>query len=115
MRFFKKKLDVDPHRYYFSELILYHPFRDENDLYPEDPVKCQELYLKHADQIKYTKAQVMPFLESVHDAQLIYDEMKANEEQDERSHGQHIVANTPRLHQCSKPSKNISQRMSVLS
>ena len=82
LRFFKKKLDVDPHRYYFSELILYHPFRDENDLYPEDPVKCQELYLKHADQIKYTKAQVMPFLESVHDAQLIYDEMKANEEQD---------------------------------
>ena len=61
--------------------MLYHPFRDENKLFPENPEKCEELYLKHMEEIKYRKAQLMPFLESVEDAQLIYEEMRANEEQ----------------------------------
>ena len=82
MRFFKKKYDRNPHLFYFTELMLYHPFRDENQLFPEDPAKCEELYMKHKDEIKYVKAQVMPFLESVEEAQLIYEEMKANERRD---------------------------------
>ena len=82
MRFFKKKYERNPHLFYFTELVLYHPFRDENELFPEDPEKCQELYLKHKDEIKYVKAQAMPFLESVEEAQLIYEEMKANEKQE---------------------------------
>ena len=82
LRFFKKKFDMNPHRYYLTELMLYHPFRDENELFPDDPTKCEELYLKNMDQIKMVKAQVMPFLESVEEAQLIYEEMKAQEEQD---------------------------------
>ena len=82
MRFFKKKYEKDPHLFYFTELILYHPFRDENELFPEDPEKCEELYKKHQNEIKYVKAQVMPFLESVEDAQLIYQEMKAQEMQE---------------------------------
>ena len=80
--FFKTKFDKNPHRYYFRELILYYPFRDENELFPDDPAKCEELYLKNMDEIKVVKAQVMPFLESVEEAQLIYEEMKAQEEQD---------------------------------
>ena len=79
MRFFKKKYDSNPHLFYFTELILYHPFRDENELFPEDPEKCEELYMTHQDEIKYVKAQLMPFLESVEEAQLIYEEMKADE------------------------------------
>ena len=82
MRFFKKKFDRDPHLFYFTELVLYHPFRDENELFPDDPEKCEALYKKHVDEIKYVKAQVMPFLESVEDAQLIYQEMKAQERQE---------------------------------
>ena len=82
LRFFKKKFNMDPHKYYFTELMLYHPFRDENELFPDDPAKCEELYLKNMDEIKVVKAQVMPFLESVEEAQLIYEEMKAQEEQD---------------------------------
>ena len=82
LRFFKTKYDVDPHKYYFRELILYHPFRDEQELFPEDPEKCEELYRTNLDKIKVVKAQVMPFLESVEEAQLIYEEMKAQEEQD---------------------------------
>ena len=82
MRFFKKKYERNPHLFYFTELMLYHPFRDENELFPEDPAKCEELYMRHKDEIKYVKAQVMPFLESVEEAQLIYEEMKANEKQE---------------------------------
>ena len=82
LRFFKKKFDMNPHRFYLTELMLYHPFRDENELFPDDPAKCEELYLKNMDRIKMVKAQVMPFLESVEEAQLIYEEMKAQEEQD---------------------------------
>merc|ERR1719239_1211335 len=79
MRVFKKKYDQNPHLFYFTELVLYHPFRDENELFPEDPEKCEELYMKHQDEIKMVKAKVMPFLESVEEAQLIYEEMKADE------------------------------------
>ena len=80
LRFFKRKFDQNPHLFYFSELLLYHPFRDESELFPDDPAKCEELYKKHEDEIKYVKAQLMPFLESVDEALLIYEEMKANEE-----------------------------------
>ena len=44
MRFFKKKYDKDPHLFYFTELILYHPFRAEKELFPEDPGADPELF-----------------------------------------------------------------------
>ena len=79
LRFFKKKFDKDPHLFYFSQLVLFYPFRDENELFPEEPDKCEELYLKNQEEILCVKAQLMPFLESVEEAQLIYNEMKADE------------------------------------
>ena len=79
LRFFKKNYDLNPHYFYLSQLMLFHPFRDENELFPDDPEKCEELYLKHKDDIKYRKAQLMPFLESVEEAQLIFEQMKADE------------------------------------
>ena len=80
LRFFKKKFDNNPHLFYLAELMLFHPFRDENELFPENPEKCEQLYLKHMEEIKYRKAQLMPFLESVEEAQLRYEEMKADQE-----------------------------------
>ena len=80
LRYYKRKLDHNPHYFYLQELLLYHPFRDENQLFPDDAEKCEELYLRNKDEIKYRKAQLMPFLESVEEAQLIYEDMKANEE-----------------------------------
>ena len=82
LRFFKRKLDHTPHQYYLQELMLYHPFRNESDLFGEDSEKCQELYLRHKDEILYRKAQLMPFLQGVEEAQAIYEEMKANEVED---------------------------------
>ena len=79
LRFFKKKFDKDPHLFYFSQLVLFYPFRDENNLFPEEPEKCEELYMRNQDEILCVKAQLMPFLESVEEAQLIYNEMKADE------------------------------------
>ena len=87
LRFFKKNYDLNPHYFYLSQLMLFHPFRDENELFPDDPEKCEELYLKHKDDIKYRKAQLMPFLESVEEAQLRYEEMKANEQNLEEKMG----------------------------
>ena len=82
LRFFKKKHEKNPHLYYFTELVLYHPFRDEKELYPDDAQKCEELYRKHKEEIQIVKAQVMPFLESVEEAQVVYEQMRANEEED---------------------------------
>ena len=79
LRFFKKNHDQNPHHFYLTELMLFHPFRNENDLYPDDPEKCHELYKQHKDEIMMVKAQLMPFLESVEEAQIIYEAMKANE------------------------------------
>ena len=80
LRFFKNKADKAPHMFFFSQLILYHPFRDENELFPEDPEKCEELYNTHKKEILMRKARIMPYLESVEEAQAMYEERKAKEE-----------------------------------
>ena len=80
LRYFKKNLTKDPHAYYLSELYLYHPFRDESELFPDDPIACEELYRDNEAQIKRRKAQIMPFLESVEEAQLMYEQSKDDEE-----------------------------------
>ena len=82
LRFFKKRFNVNPHRYYLAELMLYHPFRDESELFPDDEEKCEQLYLENEHKIKRVKAQLMPFLESVDEAQQIYQEKREKEERD---------------------------------
>ena len=81
LRFFKKNFDLNPHKFYLAELILYFPFRDENDLHPNDEQKCEKLYRDNEEKIKRVKAQVMPYLESVEEAQLIYEQSKENREE----------------------------------
>ena len=81
IRFFKKRFQVNPHKFYLAELMLFHPFRDEAELYPDDAEKCEQLYLKNEDKIKRVKARLMPFLESVDEAQKLYQE---NREKDKR-------------------------------
>ena len=80
LRFFKKRFNVNPHKYYLAQLMLFHPFRDENELFPDDEEKCEQLFLKNEDKIKRRKAQLMPFLESVDEAQQIYQENREKEE-----------------------------------
>ena len=82
LRFFKKKHEKNPHLFYFTKLMLFHPFRDENELFPEDPQKCEKLYLKHKKEIMVAEARLMPFMESVEEAQVVYEQMRANDEED---------------------------------
>ena len=62
--------------------MLFHPFRDEAELFPDDEEKCIELYLKNEDKIKRAQARLMPFLESVDEAQKLYQENRAKEQRD---------------------------------
>ena len=82
LRFFKKRFTANPHKFYLAELMLYHPFRDEEELFPDDEKKCEELYMQNEDKIKRVKAQLMPFLESVDEAQQLYQENREKEERD---------------------------------
>ena len=54
--------------------MLFHPFRDEAELFPDDEEKCIALYLQNQDKIKRAKARLMPFLDSVDEAQQFYEE-----------------------------------------
>ena len=80
IRFFKKKLERSPHKFYLAELMLFHPFRDEAELFPDDEEKCIALYLQNENKIKRAQAQLMPFLESVDEAQQLYQENREKEE-----------------------------------
>ena len=80
IRFFKKRIEHNPHKFYLQQLMLFHPFRDEAELYPDDEEKCIDLYLKNEDKIKRAQAQLMPFLESVDEAQKLYQENREKEE-----------------------------------
>ena len=80
IRFFKKRIERNPHKFYLQQLMLFHPFRNEAELFPDDEDKCINLYLKNEDKIKRAQAQLMPFLESVDEAQKLYQENKEKEE-----------------------------------
>ena len=82
IRFFKKRFQVNPHKFYLAELMLFYPFRDEAELHPDDAEKCEQLYLKNKDKINRVKARLMPFLESVDEAQKLYQENRENDKRD---------------------------------
>ena len=81
IRFFKRNPNQDEHKFHLAELMLYHPFRDENDLYPEDAAKCKKLYEEKREEIELVKAQLMPFLKSVEEAQMTYEISKENSDE----------------------------------
>ena len=80
IRFFKQKLETDPHKFYLQHLLLFWPFRDEKSLSPENPEECKTLYLTNETEIDRVKMKVMPFMESVRLARSTYEENKENEE-----------------------------------
>ena len=80
IRFFKKRIERNPHQFYLQQLMLFHPFRDEAELFPDDEQKCITLYLQNEDKIKRAQAQLMPFLDSVDEAQKLYQENREKEE-----------------------------------
>ena len=80
IRFNKKRQDVDTHKYFLSELMLYYPFRDEiKDLHSDNAELCAQLYQKEIDNIKKVKMQVMEHLENVEEARYMVEEYLKNQ------------------------------------
>ena len=82
IRFFKQNVDKNPHKYYLQQLIMYWPFKDQSEIFPDDPIKCEDLYDQHVTEIDNIRAKVLPFMENVQAARRIYEENKVDEESD---------------------------------
>ena len=69
-RFHKFKRHTENHEYHFSELELYHIFKDDEERQRchEDHAFCLRVFLDHKEEIDYVKAKAMPFLANVEDA-----------------------------------------------
>ena len=80
VRIHKKRRDVDSHKFFLSELMLYYPFRDEKtDLHSDNPDLCAKLYIQEFDNIQKVKEQVMEHLENVEEARFMVEEYLKNE------------------------------------
>ena len=76
----KVREDKNPHEYYYSKLLMYHPWRKEKDeLYLEDAQKCLQLFLdkEYKDdrltKIQRTQEKLLPHLNVVEEARAVVD------------------------------------------
>ena len=65
LRFHKIKQTPNPHEYYFTQLQMYTPFINEDELFPNDPDKCIDLYNSKVDAITEIKSNILPHLDPV--------------------------------------------------
>ena len=90
IRYHRFNRTKNPHEWHYSELLLYLPFNDENELHPNDLEKCLGLYLDKIDSVTKIKKQVMPYLDGVIEARekaeefisSIGDELDSNKEKE---------------------------------
>ena len=85
----KFKPERDSHEYFFSELLLFWPWRDESELFPDDSKKCAELYNRVKHIIDKVKRILFPHLTDVE----LGREMVENYEYDENEVGAAVDAN----------------------
>ena len=78
IRFHKINKQNDPHQWYFSEMMLYLPFTDEDELFPDDFEMCLQLYIANEDKINIIREQVMPYLKPVTEAREKAEEYISN-------------------------------------
>ena len=77
LRFHKFKMDTHPKEYFFSESLLYKPFKNEMEIL-EDLEKIDAA--DYSDQIQCVKQQIMEHLENVTEARYFVEENARNEE-----------------------------------
>ena len=68
----------DPHEWYYAEMMLYLPFNDKEELFPEDFEKCIQLYIENEENINRIREQVMPYLRPVTEAREKAEEFLSN-------------------------------------
>ena len=61
----KFKQEKDAHEFFYSELLLFFPWRDELELFPNNAQKCGELYIKVKQRLDTVKATLFPHLNDV--------------------------------------------------
>ena len=61
----KFKEEKEAHEFFFSELLLFWPWRNESELFPDDAKKCAELYHRVKPYIDSVKETLFPHLEDV--------------------------------------------------
>ena len=84
----KFKSERDEHEYFYSELLLFWPWRDESELFPDDAKKCAELYNRVKPVIDEVKKTLFPHLTDVE----LGREMVENFEFDENEIGATVDA-----------------------
>ena len=52
IRMHKFKEEINPHEYFYSELLLYRPWVDESHLYPKSVEKCKELHCEYDAKVR---------------------------------------------------------------
>ena len=106
LRLHKFKKRENAHEFYYSELQLYHPFKKEEELFPDNIQKCKELYDTNEDTINAVKRQVMKHLVQVTEAREhaqeileneMGDELDANKEQNEHEDNHEGVHEHPEM------------------
>ena len=80
LRIHKKKKDIDPHRYFLSELILYHNYTSEQDLGCDDEKKCRDLYMSNKENIDFVKKMMLPYVDEVDEARYYVEQANENEQ-----------------------------------
>ena len=84
----KFKAEKDEHEFFFSELLLFWPWREESELFPDDAQKCAELYNRVKPIINEVKRTLFPHLTDVE----LGREMVENFELDENEIGAAVDA-----------------------
>ena len=105
IRFHKYNKLKDTHEWHYSELLLYLPFHDEEELYPNDFNKCLGLYVEKFEKFSDIKSHVMPHLDMVIEARekaeefisTIGEDLDSNKEQENEEAEQEGAADHPDL------------------
>ena len=74
LRFHKVNKDNNPYKFFLSELMMYIPFRDENEFKYKDDKEIEIIYNNNFERIKKVKGKIMEFLEDVQEARYYVEE-----------------------------------------
>ena len=74
LRFHKVNRENRPHKFFLSELMLYNPFRDEEEFHPDNPEYIENMYKRNMQRIQKVKSKVMEHLHDVEEARHYVEE-----------------------------------------
>ena len=73
LRYHKHKEHHNPHEYMYSQLQLWHHWRNESELCEDDFEKCQQLLLSSSNQLQQVQEGLFPSRKAVEEARAIIE------------------------------------------